>query len=354
MWLPANVASFSPPMRNLHESDSGQSLNPARILELSTAYWDSQALLTANRLGLFALLASEAKTPEQIAGELGTQPRGTRLLLNACVALQLLTEDQGRYSNSALSEAFLTPGKPGYLGDAIRYSDDLYQTWGSLEQALKSGAPPMSAEAYTGGDLQQTRNFVYGMHNRALGIGRVLVNLVDLSNRKAMIDVGGGPGTYSALLARTYPELHSKVLDLPGVLKISREIIESMGVAERVTTQPLDYLRDEFPPGNDVVLVSGVFHRESEATCQDLIQRAAAALDPGGLLVVSDIFTDPGGKGPSFATLFGLNMMLTADDGGVHSDADVAAWMQQRQFGDIRVLEFPQPMPHRIVSGVRR
>jgi predicted O-methyltransferase YrrM len=329
-------------------------LNPARILELSTAYWDSQALLTANRIGLFALLAEGGKTPEQIAAELGTQPRGTRLLLNACVALDLLQEEQGRYVNSALSAAFLTPGRLGYLGDAIRYSDDLYQTWGSLEQALRSGAPPMAAESYTGEDAQQTRNFVYGMHNRALGIGRVLVDLVDLSARKAMIDVGGGPGTYSALLAQAYPGLRSKVLDLPGVLKISAEIIESMGVAGRVTTEALNYLRDDFPQGNDVVLISGVFHRESEQTCRDLIRRARESLDPGGLLVVSDIFTDPGGTAPAFATLFGVNMMLTAADGGVHADADVAAWMRQQQFAEIGTVDFPEPMPHRIVSGIRQ
>ena len=60
-----------------------------------------------------------------------------------------------------------------------------------------------------------------------------LVELVDLSGRRRMIDVGGGPGTYSALLAGRYPDLHSRVLDLPGVLEIAREIIASMGVADR-------------------------------------------------------------------------------------------------------------------------
>lgn len=329
-------------------------MNPARIIALSTAYWDSQILLTANRLGLFALLADDARTLQEIADELELQPRATGLLLNACIALELLDESEGRYTNSALSKAFLTPGEQAYLGDAIRYSDDLYDTWGKLEQALHSGTAPMPAEKYTGKDAQQTRNFVYAMHNRALGIGRIMVDLLDLSSRRKMIDVGGGPGTYSALFAQRYPQLHSRVLDLPGVLEISTEIIASMGVSERVTTQPLNYLQDKFPPGNDVVIISGVFHRETEETCRDLIRRAGLALDPGGLLIVSDVFTDPGGKGPLFATLFGLNMMLTAPDGGVHADADVASWMQQQHFGEINKANFPQPMPHRIVSGIKQ
>jgi len=329
-------------------------MNPARIIALSTAYWDSQTLLTANRLGLFALLADDAKTLQEIADALEIQPKATHLLLNACIALELLDENEGRYTNSALSRAFLVPGEQAYLGDAIRYSDDLYGTWGKLELALRSGAPPMPAEKYTGEDAQQTRNFVYAMHNRALGIGSIMVDLLDLSGRSRMIDVGGGPGTYSALFAGRYPQLHSRVLDLPGVLEISVEIIASMGVSERVTTQPLNYLQDDFPPGNDVVLISGVFHRESAETCRDLIRRAGQALDPGGMLIVSDVFTDPGGKGPLFATLFGLNMMLTAPDGGVHADADVASWMQQQHFGDINKADFPQPMPHRVVSGIKQ
>ncbi len=331
-----------------------QGLNPARIMALSTAYWDSQTLLTANRMGLFALLENDPKTLEQIVGELGTQQKATRMLLNACIALELLEESEDRYKNTSLSQAFLIPGQQGYLGDAIRYSDDLYDSWGKLEDALKTGIPPMPAEMYTGKDQEQTRNFVYGMHNRAMGIGRMMVDLIDLSGRKKMIDVGGGPGTYSSLFAQRYPLLNSQVLDLPGVLKISEEIIESLGISDRVTTRPLNYMLEDFPPHNDVVLISGVFHRESEETCCGFIRRAHQALDTGGMLVVSDIFTDAGGKGPLFATLFSLNMMLTAADGEVHADEDVANWMRQQHFAGIDKICFPQPMPHRIVVGIKQ
>jgi len=331
-----------------------KNLNPSRILALSTGYWDSQTLLTANRMGLFALLADKSMTAEQLAAELGTHVKGTRMFLNACIALGVLEEDNGKYANNELSQAFLTPGKPGYLGDALRYSDDLYQTWGNLEQALKTGEVQMPLEKYTGEDLEQTRHFVYAMHNRALGIGRMMVDLVDLSDRKKMIDVGGGPGTYSSLFAQRYSQLHSQVLDLPGVVKIAQEIIASLGVARQVTTKNLDYMHDDFPTGNDVVLISGVFHRENETTCRGFIQRAYNALQSGGLLIISDVFTDAGGSSPLFATLFGLNMMLTADDGEVHADADVAGWMIEENFTDIKTIPFPQPMPHRIVTGIKQ
>ena len=325
--------------------------DPSAIISLSTAYWGAQTLLTANRIGLFEFLGESAYGLDEVAQGLGTDRRATRLLVNACIGLGLVTRVDDQYQNSPQSQAFLCPGKPGFLGNALRYSDDLYPVWTSLEQTLKSGQPALPTADYTGDDEERTRHFVHGMHNRALGIGRLLVRLVDLADRASMIDVGGGPGTYSCLFARAYPRLKARVLDLPGVVRVADEIIAEMGLPERVTAAGFDYLQDEFPGPVDVVLISGVFHRESEATCRQLIAQAADSLVPGGVLIISDVFTDAGGAQPAFATLFGLNMMITAPDGGVHADADVARWMQEAGFTGTDIRHFPPPMPHRMVIG---
>ena len=322
-------------------------------MQLSTAYWGAQTLFTANRLGIFTAIAKGSRTVAEIAAASKTRERPLHLLLKACAAMDLLRECNGEYSVSPVSAAFLVPGGQGYLGDAIRYSDDLYDTWGKLEQALIDNRPQLPTEEYTGDDAARTRHFVRGMHERALGIGSTLVDLVDLSDRRQMLDIGGGPGTYSSLFAREYPALRSTVLDLPGVVSIASEIIADMGMADQVGVFPGDFNTTEFPPGNDVVLMSGVFHRESERGCRTLIQRAFDCLQSGGLLVVGDVFTDSGGSSPPFAALFGLNMLLTAPDGGVHADADVARWMQESGFSSTEIRPFPAPMPHRVVLGVK-
>lgn len=327
--------------------------DPGPIMALSTAYWQAQTLLTANRIGLFATLGGATLDLRAIAAALGTAERPTRLLLKACVGLGLLEEDADGFRNAPAALAFLVPGTPAYLGNAIRYSDNLYETWGRLDRALREDRPQLVVESYLGGDPGRTRDFVYGMHNRALGVGRALVGLVDLAGRTRLLDVGGGPGTYSALFAQRYPGLGSTVLDLPDVVAIAAEIIASLGVADRVQTLGGDYKTMPFPGGNDVVLISGVLHREAEQTCRGLIARAADALAPGGLLVVSDVMTAAGGAEPPFAALFGLNMLLTAEDGGVHSDTDVQTWMREAGYQGCEVKVFPPPMPHRVVLGVK-
>ena len=326
--------------------------DPGQIVRLTTAFWDSQSLLTASRLKVFDQLAGGPRTADQVAAALGLDARMTGLLMRVLAGLGLLEFRDGAFANSAAASAFLVSTSPAYMGNAMRYSDQLYATWGSLDEALRSGKPALAAESYLGDDKARTRTFVHAMHGRAMGIARVLVEVLDLKGRKAMLDVGGGPGTYSILLTERNPGLHSEVLELPGVAAVAREIVAAAGASERVSLRDGDYHSSDFGSGHDVVLMSGMFHRENESSCRRLIEKARASLVPGGLLIVSDVFSDQGGCTPPFAALFGLNMALTAPDGTVHADADVAAWMGDAGFTSIGVRSLPPPMPHRVVTGV--
>jgi SAM-dependent methyltransferase len=288
---------------------------------------------------------------ETLAGALKLHERPLCLLLKACVGLELLSEGPEGFSNTPRTQLFLVPGSPAYLGDAIRYGADMWEAWGDLERALAEGVPPVKPETYTGDDPEKTRHFVRGMHNRAQGIAKTLVDLVDLTGRRRLLDVGGGPGSYAAMFAAKNPDLRATVLDLPGVVAIAREILDEFDAGDRVDTLAGDYKTTPFPGDCDSVLISGVFHRESESMCRSLIARAKDALDPGGMLIVSDVFADEGGATPVFAALFGLNMMLSAPDGGVHADADVCRWLEEAGFHDVNAQPFPPPMPHRVVVG---
>lgn len=327
--------------------------DPAPIMALTVAYWGAQALLTANRIGLFDACTGAGLPLDALSARLGTAPRPTELLLKSLVGLGMLEARDGLYRNTRLADFYLVSKSPAFMGNALRYSDNLYATWGELEKALREDRPPLQAESYLGADRKTTRDFVHGMHQRAMAAGRALVEIVDLGGRTRMLDVGGGPGTYASLFAKKHAQLRVQLLELPGVAEIAKEIVADMGCADRVTVLSGSYDDTAFPDGNDVVLISGVLHRESPAGCRALIAKAAASLVPGGLLVTSDVFADDGGATPVFAALFGINMMLTAPNGGVHSDADVGRWLGEAGIGEISIKPFPAPMPHRVVSGIK-
>jgi hypothetical protein len=106
-----------------------------------------------------------------------------------------------------------------------------------------------------------------------------------------MLDVGGGPGTYSVLLTERFPGLHSEVLELPGVAAVARELVAAAGASERVTLRDGDYHTSDFGSGKDVVLMSGMFHRKRPCRSD---RARPACLEPGDLLVVSDVSDEAG------------------------------------------------------------
>jgi len=328
-------------------------VNPSAIFKLATAYWDSCVFLTANRINLFSILGQSEKTATEIADELNIEPRAAEMFLNACISLGLLEKKDGKYKNSSISDAFMVKGKPGYLGDAMKYSDDLYHVWGKLEDTLRSGKPAIKPQTILGEDPVKTRNFILGMHNRALGVGRSLADKIDLSGRKKLLDVGGGPATYSILLAKKTPGLTSTVMDLPKVVEIAREIIVEFKMEDRVRAIEGDYTKDPYPEGNDCVLNSGMFHRETPDSCRMLLGKAFESLLPGGLIVVNDVFCNKEKDGPPFVMLFGINMMLTSDNGTVHSTDEVSQWLTEAGFIDVSSEPLPPPMPHTVVKAIK-
>lgn len=326
--------------------------NPALLMKLALAHRSSAVLFAATELDVFTALAEGRATAEDIAKRRNTRPEPMRLLLEACVVEGLLEGDGRTFANTPLTAAFLVKGGPAFSASGLKYAEDLYPAWGQLAKLVRSGEPPMPPETILGDDLEKTRAFVYAMHERARGIGSVLPHLVDFSGRRRLLDVGGGPGTYSVSLVQQTPGLSATVLDVPGVLRVTRELVDASGYADRITLMPGDYLKTPFGTGYDVALLSGMMHRETPASCRMLLDKAFGALESGGLAIVSDVFFDDDSKRtPAFAVYFALNMMLTSAEGSAHARTEMAAWMRDAGYVDVQIRELPKPNPHTLVFG---
>lgn len=330
-------------------------LNPAPLIELATAYWGSATLVAAVRLKLFTHLAAGAAASSTVAERAGTDPVATDALLAALASLELVQKDaDGRFTNAPLADAFLVEGRPGYLGPALLYNGDIYPLWGELDGVVRSGDVKRAPDQYLGDDAERTRNFVYGMHHRALGVGRAVAQVIDLTGRSRLADVGGGPGTYSALLCQQTPGLHAEVLDLPGVVAIARQIVADMGVGDRVQCTAFDYYRDALPGRYDAALISGVLHREQPTQVQAILRAVAEAVEPGGVLYLSDVMLDDDRAGPTFATMFALNMRVLAHDGRCHTVAESRAWLDAAGFDLTDVTRLPAPIHYTVLRAERR
>jgi predicted O-methyltransferase YrrM len=323
-------------------------------MRLALAYRSSMVLFAAAELDLFTPLAERPQTAPELAARFGLRPEPLRMLLDACTAEGLLTRNGEAYSNAPVSEAYLVRGKPGYIAHGLKFAEDLQPAWTRLADLVRAGSPTMEPESVLGEDKEKTRAFVLAMHERARGMSAVLPYGVDLTGRRRLLDIGGGPGTYSIALVRQTPGLTSTILDRPGVLEVTREIVENHGCADRIDLRPADYLQDDFGSGFDAALLSGMMHRETPETCRLLLRKSFDALNPGGIVIVSDVFFETDEKNsPPFATYFALNMMLMCENGSAHAMTEMAAWMKEAGFRDVETRRLPAPNPHTLVIGVR-
>lgn len=320
---------------------------PDRIIAMASAFYESCVLFTAADAGVFAQLAARGPSDAAtLAEHLNLNPRGLRLLLDACVSLELLAKEGAVYANTPESAIFLSPGSPGDLSGAIRYNRDVYSAWGQLANLVKTGKPVERPEFHLGENPERTRTFVLSMHHRALAMGRAVLGEMDLAGAARLLDVGGGPGTWSVQIARRYPDISCTVLDLPAVVRVAEELIREQGLEQRVTVLPGDYHETEFPAGMDVINFFGMFHQESPEQIRALLTKAHAALNPGGLVQVMDLMTDATHTQPRFSALFAVNMALTTENGWVFSDTELLEWLREAGFQDGRVRPMAPPMPH--------
>ena len=326
-------------------------LNPSRIIEIATAYWGSATLIAACELDIFTTLSNGTQTAQAIATEQKLDRAATDALLAGCAGLGLVTKHGDVFQNTDIAEAYLVNGKPGFLGPALAYNGDVYPLWGELATVIQQGRATASPDQYLGDDESRTRNFVYGMHHRALGVGRAVAQVIDLKGCTRLADIGGGPGTYSALLTQQTPNLKATVLDLPGVVAIAEEIVASMSASEAVTCMPFDYYRDDLHISYDAALISGVLHREQPDGARALIAKAAGNLEPGGVFYISDVMLDDDRAGPLFGTMFALNMRVLAHDGRCHSVAEQKAWLEEAGCIVRDVTRLPAPINYTVIRA---
>ena len=307
------------------------------LMQLTLGYWRSQVLFAATSLGLFEALASGTTTAESAAARCGTAPDHTGRLLNACVALQLVERVEEGYRNTPLAARFLAEGSDQYLGNWVKFMGDFYGPWGRLAEAVRTGRPVDDGRGRLAAGEEYTRHIILAMHEYAMGPGRELVSGLDLAGRRRLIDVGGGAGSYSILLAQRNPELHAVVFDLPAVVEIARDVVARHGLSSRIGVQAGDYHRDPLGNGYDVVLMSNMLHQEDPASCIRLLRKAADALVDGGTLVVQLSFLNRDHTGPPWAVLQSLQLLLLYEGGRAYSTEEVLDMLPEAGFGGAQV-----------------
>jgi predicted O-methyltransferase YrrM len=323
--------------------------HPGKILELSGVYWQTCTLHAAVKLGVFTAINGERIGAKEAARRIGGAPDATGRLLDALTAMGLIEKTAGGYANTEAAARFLTTQAPGYIGHMIMHHHHLMESWNRLDEAVISGKPVRTRAIFD--DPVRRESFLMGMFNNAMLQAPALVKEVDLAGRRHLLDMGGGPGTYAIHFCRQNPQLEATVMDLAATRPFAEKTIALFGLADRIAFVDGDYTCQDIVGRFDVVWMSHILHGESPGTCRQMVQKAVAALEPGGLILIHEFILNDDLSGPLFPALFSLNMLVGTDGGRSYSDGQLRGMLQDAGVTDIARLPFCGPTQSGIIAG---
>ena len=330
---------------------SHDTLNPGRLMGISGSYWMTCTLHAAVKLDVFSAIGKEGKTIEDLSETMGTEKRSLSMLVNALCAMELLETKEGRFFNTTESGTFLVKDSPRYVGYMILHHHHLVESWSRLDESVKTGRPVRTRSIFH--DEERRESFLMGMFNNAMAMAPHLVATIDLSGKKHLLDLGGGPGTYAIHFCKHNPGLKATVFDLPTTRPFAQNVIARFNQEDFVGFQDGDYNKDTIKGEYDVAWLSHILHGENPKNCEKMIQKAVNVLQPGGLILIHEFILDNTKAGPLFPALFSLNMLLGTNGGQAYSENELMDMLEKAGITDIKRTPFKGPTESGIISGVK-
>ncbi|WIG59686.1 MAG: hypothetical protein OJF49_002433 [Ktedonobacterales bacterium] len=300
---------------------------PTPILDTLIALLLARSVLTGAKLGIFDALAGGPLPVAEVAARCATDPRATEKLLNALTGAGYLRFAEGRYRLASVARKWLLKDAPGSLYDAVLLQLLDAEFVEHCEDYVRTGVP---VDMHAGLTTEQWDLYQRGMRAGAnLAAAEVARRVFVPRNATDMLDIGGAHGYYSVALCRRHPQLRATILDLPEAVAASAPLLAREGMGERVAHRAGDALtadlgRDAY----DLVLIANLVHHFDDATNRALVQRAADALRPGGLLVIGEVIRPRvPGDGGQLGALTDLYFAITSES-GTWSFAEMAAWQR--------------------------
>lgn len=315
------------------------------FIEQTWNYRAARLVQVVHGLGVFKQLGHASADAEHLAAAEGLDAAVLEKMLIACAAMDMVRRDGNRWALTDRGRAILLPDSPLYQGDGLSHGDGVWGFWNDLEHIARG---EQGASIFTPGAERPRdhHDFICAMHNFTMaGRGDELAERVDLTGRRLLLDVGGGPGTYAIAFCRRYPQLRAVIFDLAPTIEIAREVIERFGMSARIDTVVGDWNDPSYGNDYDAVLTSNILHGPTSDTPAKL-SKAHRAMSSGGVLIIQDFVLNRDKTGPLKPALF--NVMV-----GAFAVDELTDHINAAGFVDIDVCAMPDDLATTLLTARR-
>ena len=320
-------------------------VTPDKVMQLITGGWASAILGAAARHRVFDALEAGTTDVDGVAARTGISTRGAQAVLDGLAGLGLITNTNGTYRNTPEASAFLTSGKPAYLGPMAEVMCDGLTDWAKLPDAVKTGAPAAAA----GADVPENpfwEQLTPAIATLSYPVAQLAAERLGIAKAGAIkwLDVGGGSGVWSAVWLRANPRAHGVQLDWPNVNRLAKQFVAKHDVGDRFSTIDGDFHDADFGTAEyEFAIFSHIAHQEPPDENVALYRKFHRALKPGGTLIVNDFVLDDQRNGHPFAMLFASQMVLVTKGGLTWRRGDYRQWLAQAGFTTVEFVDTHTP-----------
>lgn len=339
---------------------------PFRLMQISSAFWQSRALYVAARLDIAGALGDATLSADDIAARVGADADATARLLRLLVALGIFAESGARtFRNNRLSVHLCRAHPQSVRAMILMHNAEMMcRPWfEQLEQGVRQGRPPFLLThgqplfAYLDQHQEADRLFSAAMDSVEALAGDSFACDFDWGRFDRLIDVGGSRGHKSLTILKRHAALHALVVDRPQVIADARRhwadhpspAARRMHFAAGDLFTDLPCARD----ARDIYLVSAVLHAFDERDCITALRTLARASGHSGAriaimeIVLPNTGTDLAGASFDMQMFMGSHgrertlaeWLHVFAQAGMHLDEVV----ETRSFAKILVLS-PKPM----------
>ena len=311
-------------------------ISPTEIMRNAYAVYPSFAMLAGMQLDVFTPLKDQPMNADRLAKILQVNEEKLSPLLYALVSANLLTVENGIFSNTIEADTFLVKDLPAYMGGLKDFFNDLWHATLKTAESIQSGEPKAKHDWQTLPDEELIKYFrsQYPSSRRS---GMQLAQKVDFSKTKHLIDVGGGSGGLTVGICKAYPKIEATIVDLPKVVAFSKQFISEAGLSKRITTMGVDLIKSEIEGSYDVAVLRALVQIMKPDHAKTILKKIFQVLEPGGQIYILGCVLDNSRLTPTISMAFSLVFLNVYEEGGAYTEKQYHDWLKEAGFTDISI-----------------
>lgn len=330
---------------------------PMQMMQMITAYWVSQSIYAAARLGIADQLKTGPRSYLELATLTGAHAPSLYRLLRALASVGVFAETEaGLFTLTPLSHCLRSDVPESVRDASIMVGDpEHYSSWGNILHSVQTGQSGFeniygkNVFEYYAENPEPAAVFDRAMTSfSSVEIAAVIAEF-DFSGIRTLVDVAGGHGRLLLAILDANPTMQGILFDQPDVIDRAKPQVVAQAASNRCQWVAGNFF-ESVPAGADAYLMKHIIHDWDDERAIAILKRCHEAMaDNGRVLLVEQVI--PPGNEPFMGKLLDVNMLVMCPGGKERTANEYRSLLEAAGFRLNRIVPTSGLMS--VVEGIK-